>query len=114
MTTIRIKLPTIEQVKFTLEAEQDDIPVRGNAMASGDEEVDKRYEDEIIERLNNGDVWAWASVCVKAEWRGIEGTAYLGGCCYKDEDDFKKEGIYYDGMKQDAYDELIGKIKALK
>lgn len=114
MTTIRIKLPKIEDVTFTLEVEQDDQPVRGNAMVSGEDELDKKYEDEILERLNSGDVWAWASVCVTAHWKGINGVDCLSGCCYKNEEDFKKEGMYYEQMKKQAYDDLISKIEALK
>lgn len=114
MTTIRIKLPKIEEVEFVLIVEQEDIPVRGNAMASGDDAADKAYEDEIIERLDNGDVWAWACVCVTATWKGMEGVNYLGCCCYKDEADFKAEYGYYKDMKQQAYDDLIKKITALK
>lgn len=113
--TIRIKLPTIEQVTFTLEVEQDELSdLRGNALASGDDEVDKKYEDEIMARVDRGDVWAWASVCVRAEWRGMEGENYLYGCSYKDEADFKQPGGYYDDMKRDAYADLIEKLNALK
>lgn len=113
MTTIRIKLPTIEQVQFTLEVKQEDILVRGNAVISGDNAVDKKVEDEIIDRLENGDVWAWASVCVRAEWKGIEGVDYLGCCCYKDENDFKQPGGYYEDMKKEAFAELLQKVKEL-
>lgn len=114
MTTIRIKLPTIEQVTFSLEAEQEDLPVRGYCIASGDEKLDKKVEDEIIRRLDNGDVWAWATVTVTAQWKGLEGLAYLGGCSYASEDDFKKESLYFDSMKSEAYENLIEQIKALK
>lgn len=113
MTTIRIKLPKITEVEFTMEVEQDDCPVRGNAMASGDDAIDKKVEEEIIQRLDNGDVWAWACVCVCATWKGMEGRAYLGACCYNDEADFKKDG-YYKDMKTEAYTELINSLKALK
>jgi hypothetical protein len=113
MTTIRIKLPTIEQVEFTLEAEQDDMPVRGMAMASGDDAVDKKVEDEIIDRLDGGDVWAWASVSMTARWKGMEGVNYLGCCSYADEEDFKKDG-YYKDMKAEAFADLLNNINALK
>jgi hypothetical protein len=114
MTTIRIKLPTIDQVTFSLEAEYEDTPVRGNALASGDDDEDKRVEDEILRRLDNGDVWAWASVKVTAEWKGIEGVDYLGCCCYADEKEFKQAGGYYDDMKQVAFNDLIEQLEALK
>ena len=70
--TIRIKLPSIEQVEFILKAEIDEINVRGNAIDSGNKLLDTRVENSIIERLNNGDVWAWASVELKAKYKGIE------------------------------------------
>lgn len=113
MATIKVKIPTIEQVNFTLTIEPEDIPVRGNAMASGNDATDKKYEDEIIERLNNGDLWAWCSVCVTAERKGVEGVDYLGGCCYKDEKDFKEGDSYYKDMQRQAYDDLVKKINTL-
>lgn len=112
MTTIRIKLPKITQVEFILRAEQDDVPVRGNAMASGDDEADRKCEDEIIRQLDNGNVWAWASVSVEARYKGMTGIDYLGCCSYKDEADFKKD-MYYQDMKKQAYADLISQMKAL-
>ena len=113
MTTIRIKLPKIEEVEFTLEVEEETKQVRGNAMHSRDKAYDKKIEDEILHRLDKGDVWAWAAICVKAKWRGMEGVDCLACCCYKDEEYFKKDG-YYEDMKLQAYDDLIDKLKALK
>lgn len=112
METVEFQLPTIEQVNFSMEVEPDEIPVRGNAIVSGDDNYDKEVEDELIERLNAGDVWAWALVTVTAEWNGVEGYDTLGGCSYKCEDDFKGD-LYYEDLKQRAYDELITNLKAL-
>jgi hypothetical protein len=114
MTTIRIKLPTIEQVEFTLVAEQDDVEVRGNAVASGDDLMDKKIEDEIIERLDSGDVWAWACVTVTARWKGLEGVDHLGACSYRDERDFIQSSGYYEEMKKEAYADLIAHLHSLK
>ena len=102
------------EVAYTLEAEFDDIPVRGNAIVSGDDAEDKRIEDSILRRLENGDVWAWASVKVIASWNGIEGVDYLGACSYEDEDDFKQPGGYYEDMKAEALASLKVNIKALQ
>lgn len=107
-----------DQVMYAIEAEFDDIPIRGNALVSGDDELDKQVEDELIERVENGDVWAWASVKVTASIPGIdlEGVDYLGGCSYQDEEDFKRCG-YYEGMKAEALADLekqIEKVFALK
>ena len=100
-------------VVFTLDVEQDECcDVRGNAMVSGDDDADKAVEDAILARLDDGDVWAWASVCVKATWGGFTGTDYLGGCSYKDEADFTAPGGYYEDMKAAALDDLNAKVKA--
>lgn len=112
MKTITVTLPKIEDVQFEIEVEEDHIPVRGNALASGDDAEDKRVEDEIIARLENEDVWAWASVRMVATWRGLTADDYLGACCYKDEDDFKKDG-YYEDMKNNAYNSLLRQITDL-
>jgi hypothetical protein len=85
-----------------INATQDDLPVRGNCIATEDNEFDKTVEDEILERLDGGDVWAWADVEVQATLPdGRTGSAYLGGCCYEDEKDFKQGG-YYEGMILEA------------
>lgn len=113
MTTIRIKLPKISQVEFSILAEQDDIEVRGNALASGNDQEDKEVEDDIISKLNRGNVWAWASVNVKASYKGMEGNDYLGCCSYDSESDFINNSCYYEDMKKAAYNDLIAQIKAL-
>jgi hypothetical protein len=83
-------------------ATQDDTPVRGNALASGNEEEDRRYEDMILKRLDKGDVWACAQLEVQAtlpDRRTV--SPHLGGCCYEDANNFK-EGGYYEDMIAEA------------
>ena len=99
-----------DKIKFRIEAEPEDEPVRGN-FASGDDAKDKALEDEIIAKIDSGDTWAWASVCVLAEFEGFKGRAYLGCCSYEDEADFVKEGMYYEQMKADAVEDLKREIK---
>jgi hypothetical protein len=100
-------------IKYELFVEQDDNPVRGNAMVSGDDAFDKEVEDNILKRLDDGDVWAWAQVGVVAEvedetgwtWRGP--AAWLGGVSVKDEKDFVEgDSDYYEQLKADALDNL--------
>lgn len=91
----------------------DDTPVRGNALVSGCDETDKACEDEIIARLDAGDVWAWACVEVKAEFRGVSASDYLGCCCYSDEEDFKAGG-YYEDMVGEAISQLNDLISDLQ
>jgi hypothetical protein len=93
-----------------INAIQDDLPVRGNCIATEDKEFDKTVEDEILERLDNGDVWAWADVEVQATLPdGRTGSAYLGGCCYEDEADFCEHGGYYEGMILSAVEDAKAK-----
>ena len=99
------------QVEYRIEVEQDDQPVRGNAIASGDPDYDKKVEDKILDRLDRGDVWAWASVRVVAfvPGYGLEGDDFLGGCTYDNEEQFKS-GMYYPDMIDAARAELFHKI----
>lgn len=105
------KLPQISDVTFRVICEPEDIPVRGNAMASGDDAADRECEDEIIRRLERGDIWAWCSVTVRAEYRGFLGTDHLGACSYASEKDFREPGGYFDDMCREAFDQLIANMK---
>ncbi len=79
-------------------AEQDDIPVRGNAMASGDDDFDREVEDEILADLDQGNVWSWGFVTVQCTCDdcGAVGGDTLGGCSYASEEDFKADAYYAD------------------
>jgi hypothetical protein len=101
-------------LEITVTAIQDEIPVRGNAIVSGDDALDKQVEDKIIDRLNDGDVWAWASVCVKVTYLGLEAKEYIGGSCYEDENDFVKNSGYYDDMVAAAIDDLNRQAQQMK
>lgn len=111
MSTTTINIPE-DEVTYTLECSPEDIEVRGNAMASGDDEADKEAEDAIIADLEAGNEWAWCCAKVTAEWNGFEGEDYLGGCSYRDEADFKAEGGYYEDMKERALDDLYAQVRS--
>lgn len=85
-------------VIYTLTILPDYSPVRGNALASGDDAVDRRVENTILRRLDRGDVWAWCTVKVTARWGGFSGTDSLGGCNYRNEAEFRLPGGYYHDM----------------
>jgi len=92
--------------EFKLECLPEDIPVRGN-FASGDDAADKALEDEILERLERGDDWAWCCVkvtcAIARNGERFEGEpVFLGGCSYRDEKDFVENSMYYDEMKKEA------------
>jgi hypothetical protein len=106
-----MKLPlTVNDVIITLTAEEEDMGVRGNYVASGDDEQDKEDEDEIIRDYESGNLWAWcvAHVTVRPKdgrLATFSGDDYLGGCSYANEQDFK-EGGYYEDMVNTALSEL--------
>jgi hypothetical protein len=112
MTIIRFKLPTIDQVNFTVEALPEDLPIRGNIMASGDDDVDKEVEETVIRQLENGNVWAWCIIEVTAEYKGYTGVDYLGGCSYRSRADFEKDA-YCKDMKRQAFEALLLSLQAL-
>lgn len=101
-----------DEVTFEVAAEMDDLPVRGNAMASGDDDEDRKYEDEILRRLDRGDIWAWAAVTVTARWNGYVGRDHLGACCYADEKEFRECGGYFEDMKKNALEDLNATLRA--
>ncbi len=105
-----------DEVTFKLVAEDEDIPIRGNAMASGDDEADKKLEDELIDRLDRGDIWAWCYVKVTAtltlpDGSKIEGWAGIGGCSYESEKDFIESDCYYSDLKSEALDDLQKEVE---
>ena len=100
--------------KITIHVQQDDIPVRGNACVSGDDVYDKEIEDGILKRLDDGDVWAWADVEVRATACGLSASDYLGHCNYENEEGFKTAGDYYPQMVRDACLELSKLVDSLQ
>jgi len=103
------------EFEYTVSVEQDDIPVVGNAMDSGDPVEDREVESKILYRLDVGDVWAWAAVTVTCRevHTGVEGTDYLGCCNYRDEKDFR-ECQYFEDMCTKAYVDCLSQIERVK
>ncbi len=106
----------MSQVEFIIEVLPEETPVRGNVMASGDGDFDRKVEDNVFASRANGNVWAWCMVKVTARIKGIEGTDYLGCCSYSSERDFHECG-HYASMKETALwqlrDELASCSKAV-
>jgi hypothetical protein len=103
------------EVEYTLTAEQDDTPVKGNVSA-WDDDTDRKAEEEVNRRLDNGDVWAWAVVTVTAthpSFPGIVGRDTLGGCNYRNETEFTQEGGYYADMKAEALTDLVRQLESV-
>jgi hypothetical protein len=95
-------------IRIEMFVEQDDTPIRGNASAI-DEKTDLAIENEIISRLEEGDIWAWAAVEVRAtnSETGEYDYECLGCCSYNSADDFKSSG-YYSDMAIMAVTRLLG------
>jgi hypothetical protein len=89
------------QYQVFFEALPEDISVKGNALASDDEKLNKEAEDEIIQRLESGDIYAWftAKVTVRDE-DGNEASDYLGCCSYQNEKDFRAGGYFPDMVNE--------------
>lgn len=98
-----------EQVTFTVDCLPEDIPVKGNALASGDDVEDAKAEQWIYDELDAGNEWAWCCVKVTARWNGLEGTDFLGCCSYKSREDFERCD-YYQDMHHIAFGNLMEQI----
>ncbi len=106
-----LKKLTKEDCDINIKVEIDSLSIRGNVMVSGDNCFDKECEDEIINRVNDGDVWAWAHVTVVAGYNGFFGQASLGGCTYKDQKEFEQDDYYHD-LAEEAIKDLNAHINA--
>lgn len=95
-------------VDFQIECVPEDSPVRGNAMASGDNAFDQECEDKILADLEWNE-WAWCTVKVTATFGPWEGTDYLGCCSYQDEEGFKQGG-YWKDMQHQAFTDLLAQM----
>lgn len=104
---------TIDDIKWRVEVQDEHEPVRGNALASGDDDTDRQCEDEIIARLERGDIWAWCCARVVGEWEDIEADGYLGCCSYVDEVDFRAPGGYFDDMQSEIRDEIQARAERI-
>jgi len=99
-------------VEIVFSITPDDTPFRGNLTCSGDDLFDQWLEDETAARLEDGDVWAWALVCVQAthvRTRIESDRGYLGGCSYDSADEFRACG-YFDDMRSGAIENLRDRL----
>ena len=104
---------TSNDIRVVVTAFPDEIPVKGNALCSGDEDFDRQVESEILNRLEQDDVWAWATVCVSAEWEALKENEYLGCCCYESEEDFRNNSGYFEEMVDQVITNLNKRLQNL-
>ena len=79
----------LEAVTFSIEYLPEEDPIEGNILASGEEEVDKRAEDEIREMLSQGIKTAFCQIHIQGEAYGLIADDYLGHCSYFSEQEFE-------------------------
>lgn len=79
-------------------------------MASGDAKADREVEDEILARLDRGEIEAWCIAIVTAEIEidGVtfKGRATMGGCSYETEAQLRQSCFEEYGMKEEALADL--------
>ena len=97
---------TREEIAVRLKVEPELIPVEGNASASGDDDFDREVEHNILCRIQQGDIWAWAAVTVTVSWGPFSASDHLGCCSYANEEDFRHPGGYFDDIIDEARTEL--------
>jgi hypothetical protein len=100
-------------VTFSVRYEPELLTVTGNVLASGDEAADKEAEQDIIDRLNREDMYAWCCVVVEAHWKSFSGQTTLGCVSCESPEDFEENHGYLEQMKIDALAELNKNIKAI-
>ena len=96
-------------IQYKVSIEEEYISVRGNYMCTDDPEQDKKDEDEIISRVNNGDEKAWFCLKVTATLEGFSHSVYLGCCSLAEDDDIEKFALeegFYDEAKVGLHEEL--------
>lgn len=93
-----MKQLTLKDVTITIDATQEDIPIRGNFFATGDEKRDKRAEDRVIKALEST-VWAWCKATVTVSYMGLQSSENCSCCNYKSQDDFLRGDTYKDMVK---------------
>lgn len=90
---------TEADLKFKIICEPEHADVRGELGDFDSPEEREALEDEILERLDRGDYWAWGFVYVVVNYNHREFKSDgLGGCSFKDEQDFKENSGYYEDM----------------
>ena len=105
---IHTQKPIMKQSSHLIELfiQPEEIPVRENALASGDDAEDREMEDSILSRLDAGEDWAWCSVTVRVTLPcGRFAEDHLGCCSYDDERDFRAGG-YFEDMVSNCMEEL--------
>jgi hypothetical protein len=99
----------VDGISYALIIHPEDTDPEGNASAI-DDDTDAEILAEILDRLSRGDLWAWCTVECRAEWNGFKASDFLGACNYRDANEFREEGGYWQDMKAQALDLLRSNV----
>jgi hypothetical protein len=100
-------------IEIELQCGAEDLPIEGNASATGDDIQDQQTYKWIRDQLESGNDWAWCTAIVRVTYRdAIAAESYLGGCSYLGADDFRAGG-YYDDMVRECLLEIDRKLAVL-
>jgi len=86
---------TIEDIKWRVECLPEYIPISGNAISTGNTEKDIKYERELYQKSKTNP-WAWCTIKVTGEFKGLSCDDYLGCCSYNSRKDFLECPYYAD------------------
>jgi len=102
-----------DEVEFNVAVEPEYIYVEdGLVQDSGDEVADRAAEQEIINRINNGDDLAWVIITATAKWKEFEGYSHIGCCTFdhvSEIDSFVKD---YE-LHEEALEDLNKTLKSI-
>ena len=94
-----------KDVEFEVFCLSEHTSIRGNCLASGDDEEDEKCARWIEKQLDNGNAWAWCTIMVTGKYLGLSSKSYLGCCSYKSKKDFEDD-VYYQDMKNEIIEDL--------
>lgn len=108
---MKLKKITKADCIINVECLEETTEVRGNAMASGDDAVDKKQEDWVLAQLSAGNPWAWCTIKVEVWFGPLKAFDYLG-CSYESKDAFLRDA-YYEDMVDSCVDQLNEQAEGL-
>jgi hypothetical protein len=94
----------INNVEFEIITHSEDISIVQHLSFEETGADHSEYINKVLED-DGFNPWLWCIVEVKATYKGLTSSAYLGGCAYNNEEEFKKGGCY-EQMKEEAFNEL--------
>ena len=100
-----------DDVDFNFWVEAEQLVLKGNVQASGNDDDDRQAEQWVSDQLDAGNVYAWCVGMVRAIWNDIQVVSSLGGVSCASRDEFYSE--IAPELEDQAYDELVERVRAM-